>query len=151
MNGEDPVRVLLQRVSQARVTVNQQAVGSIQRGVLLLVAIEPHDTLALIERMRDKVLAYRIFPDKSGKMNLSVREVNGGVLAVSQFTLGADTRKGLRPGFSKAAEPALARTLFDAFVRALQAAHQPIATGTFGADMQVSLINDGPVTFLLEL
>lgn len=151
MNGDDLLRVLLQRVSQAHVTVNHQTVGAIQRGLLLLVAIEPHDTPALIERMRDKVLAYRVFPDQSGKMNLSVKDVDGGVLAVSQFTLGADTRKGLRPGFSKAAEPALARTLFDAFVQALQAAHQPIATGTFGADMQVSLINDGPVSFMLEL
>lgn len=145
------MRVLLQRVSQAQVTVDQQTVGAIQQGLLLFVAIEPHDTPTLIERMRDKVLAYRVFQDSNGKMNLSVKDIGGGVLAVSQFTLGADTRKGLRPGFSKAAEPALARTLFDAFVKALQAAHHPIATGTFGADMQVSLINDGPVTLLLEL
>lgn len=145
------MRVLLQRVSEARVDVNQQTVGMIQRGLLLLVAIEPNDTPALVERMRDKVLGYRVFPDDSGKMNLSVQDVGGGVLAVSQFTLGADTRKGLRPGFSKAAEPALARNLFDRFVQVLQAVHQPVATGIFGADMQVSLINDGPVTFLLEL
>lgn len=144
------MRVLIQRVSEAQVRVDQQLVGAINRGLLLLVAIEPHDTPTLIERMRDKVLAYRVFPDNNGKMNLSVRDIGGGVLAVSQFTLGADTRKGLRPGFSKAADPVLARTLFDTFVQSLQAMHQPVATGTFGADMQVSLINDGPVTFLLE-
>lgn len=116
----------------------------------MLVGLEKTDTPKTLERMSKKVLGYRIFSDAEGKMNLSVKDVNGGVLAVSQFTLAADTQKGLRPGFSVAAVPDDARVLFDLFVALLRSQHDEVATGRFGADMQVSLINDGPVTFLLE-
>lgn len=145
------MKILLQRVSAAHVTVEEQVVGTIGRGLLLLVGIERHDSLEIAERMAQKVLNYRLFADSQGKMNLSVRDISGGILAVSQFTLAADTYKGLRPGFSKAAEPALARQLYQDFVALLHTAHAPVATGIFGADMQVSLTNDGPVTFMLEL
>lgn len=145
------MKVLLQRVSQARVEVGGETVGEIQRGLLLLVGIERHDSVELVDRMTDKVLAYRVFADAAGKMNLSVRDIGGGVLAVSQFTLAADTQKGLRPSFSAAAPPDQAASLFDLFLSALRERHQPVASGIFAADMQVHLSNDGPVTFLLEL
>lgn len=145
------MKVLLQRVRQASVTVDNQVVGEIGQGLLLLVGIEKQDTDELAARLVDRLLSYRVFADAQGKMNLSVREIGGGVLAVSQFTLAADTRKGLRPGFSHAAEPERAETLFATFVDRLRRQHQPVATGIFAADMQVHLINDGPVTFLLEL
>lgn len=144
------MKVLLQRVRNASVTVDERVVGAIQQGLLLLVGIEKHDTGPLVTRMAEKVLAYRVFGDAHGKMNLSVRDIGGGVLAVSQFTLVAETQKGLRPGFSRAAAPALAETLFADFIDALRERHSPVATGVFAADMQVQLINDGPVTFLLE-
>jgi D-tyrosyl-tRNA(Tyr) deacylase len=145
------MKVLLQRVTQARVDVAGETVGTIQRGLLLLVGIERHDSTELVARMADKVLAYRVFADAADKMNLSVRDIAGGVLAVSQFTLAADTQKGLRPSFSKAAPPEQAAALFEQFLRELRERHQPVASGIFAADMQVHLINDGPVTFLLEL
>lgn len=145
------MKVLLQRVRHASVTVEDKLVGEIAQGLLLLVGIEKQDTEELAARMVDRLLAYRVFTDAQGKMNLSVRDIGGGVLAVSQFTLAADTQKGLRPGFSRAAEPARAAALFTTFVDLLRGRHQPVATGIFGADMQVHLVNDGPVTFLLEL
>lgn len=145
------MKVLLQRVRQASVTVGDRVVGEIGQGLLLLVGIEKQDTEELASRMVDRLLAYRVFADPQGKMNLSVRDIGGGVLAVSQFTLAADTQKGLRPGFSRAAEPGRAEVLFAAFVELLRRQHQPVATGKFAADMQVHLVNDGPVTFLLEL
>lgn len=145
------MKVLLQRVTQARVEVNGETVGDIQQGLLLLVGIERHDAEELVTRMVDKLLAYRVFADAEGKMNLSVRDVGGGVLAVSQFTLAAETKKGLRPGFSQAAAPAQAAALFEYFLQTLRERHQPVASGIFAADMQVHLINDGPVTFMLEL
>lgn len=145
------MKVLLQRVSNAKVTVANETVGEIDGGLLLFIGIEKTDTPNDLKRMADKVLGYRVFSDEQGKMNLSVQDIQGGVLAVSQFTLAAETQKGLRPGFSSAAPPALARDLYEQFVHELHSRHQPIATGTFAADMQVSLTNDGPVTFLLTL
>jgi D-tyrosyl-tRNA(Tyr) deacylase len=144
------MKVLLQRVKNARVEVAGETVGEIQQGLLLLVGIERHDTPAGVSRMADKLLAYRVFADVAGKMNLSVRDIGGGVLAVSQFTLAADTQKGLRPSFSCAAPPDQAADLFDLLVRNLRERHTPVACGVFAADMQVHLVNDGPVTFLLE-
>jgi D-tyrosyl-tRNA(Tyr) deacylase len=141
---------LIQRVKQASVAVDGQQVGAIDQGILLLLGIEKNDTRELVDKLLDKVLAYRIFSDEQGKMNCSVQQIDGGVLVVSQFTLAADTRKGLRPGFSSAASPALAQELYDYFVTRLRERHPNMATGIFAADMQVSLINDGPVTFMLK-
>jgi D-tyrosyl-tRNA(Tyr) deacylase len=145
------MRALLQRVSEARVTVEGDCVGEIDRGLLVLLGLDRGDDLALGERLLDKILAYRLFGDDKGRMNLSVRDVGGGVLLVSQFTLSADTRSGLRPGFSSAMPPSEAEPLFGQLVDALAAKHGRVASGVFGADMQVSLVNDGPVTFLLEV
>jgi D-tyrosyl-tRNA(Tyr) deacylase len=144
------MRALLQRVSEARVTVSGECVGEIGRGLLVLLGLDRGDDLAAGERLLDKILAYRVFGDDEGRMNLSVREVGGGVLLVSQFTLSADTRKGLRPSFSSAMPPAEAEMLFGQLYDLLALRHSPVAGGLFGADMQVALVNDGPVTFLLE-
>lgn len=144
------MKVLLQRVKTARVEVAGETVGEIQRGLLLFIGIERHDSTEGVARMVDKLLAYRVFADTEGKMNLSVRDIGGGVLAVSQFTLAADTQKGLRPSFSSAAPPEQASTLFDLLVQSLRERHEPVACGIFAADMQVHLVNDGPVTFLLH-
>ncbi len=143
------MKVLIQRVSNARVEVAGTVVGSIERGLLLLVGLEKHDDETSLRRMAEKVLAYRLFPDEQGKMNLNVQQIGGGVLAVSQFTLAADTSKGLRPGFSVAAPPGQAQRHYESFVQQLRSLHAPVATGIFAADMQVHLVNDGPVTFLL--
>ena len=144
------MRALLQRVSEARVTVAGECVGEIGGGLLVLLGLDQGDDLAGGERMLDKILGYRVFGDADGRMNLSVREVGGGVLLISQFTLSADTRKGLRPGFSSAMPPAEAELLFGKLLESLAARHNPVASGIFGANMQVALVNDGPVTFLLE-
>lgn len=144
------MKVLIQRVSEASVTIDGCINGAIQQGLLLFVGIERHDDRQTTRTMAEKVLNYRVFADTEGKMNLNVIEVNGEVLAISQFTLAAETRKGLRPGFSKAAVPEQALQLYEAFIGDLQSLYSPIETGIFAADMQVSLINDGPVTFLLE-
>ncbi|RLA46266.1 MAG: D-tyrosyl-tRNA(Tyr) deacylase [Gammaproteobacteria bacterium] len=145
------MRGLIQRVSRAAVEVNGEVVGAIDRGILLLLGIEASDGDAQSSKLMDKVLNYRIFPDEGGRMNLSVKDIAGGVLVVSQFTLVADTGKGLRPGFSSAAKPDQAARVYESFVAKLQAVHDDVATGIFAADMQVSLCNDGPVTFLLEV
>ena len=144
------MRGLIQRVKHARVEVAGEVVGEIEQGILLLLGVERGDEPAASEKMLHKLLNYRIFSDDDGKMNLSVSDIGGGVLVVSQFTLAADTRKGLRPGFSTAAAPDLAESMYNAFVVQLRERHELVATGQFGADMQVSLCNDGPVTFLLE-
>lgn len=144
------MKVLIQRVKQAHVEIAAETVGRIERGLLLLVGIEKHDTAQAVERMAKKVLAYRVFADSADKMNLNVRDIAGGLLVVSQFTLAADTGKGLRPSFSSAAPPDLALPLFDTFVRNLRERYPIVETGVFAADMQVHLVNDGPVTFLLE-
>jgi D-aminoacyl-tRNA deacylase len=142
---------LIQRVTSASVHVNQQSVGRIERGLLLLLCAERNDTEQEATRLLDKVLSYRIFADDVGKMNRSVRDVGGGLLIVSQFTLAADTNAGTRPSFTPAADPATGRALYDYFVAQAKAAHSIVATGEFGADMQVSLVNDGPVTFWLRV
>lgn len=146
-----PMKVLMQRVSHASVNVNHETIGAIEKGLLLFIGIEKHDTREHLERMANKVLAYRVFSDDEGKMNLNVQQVGGGVLAISQFTLAADTQKGLRPSFSSAASPSDAQTLYDDFVKLLESKHSPVATGEFAADMKVSLLNDGPVTFMLTM
>lgn len=141
---------LLQRVSSARVDVSGVTVGAIDQGLLVLVGIEPQDTRACADKMLHKLLNYRVFSDDDGKMNRSLLDVDGGLLLVSQFTLAADTKSGMRPSFSKAAPPALGAELFDYLLEKAKTSHRTVAAGQFGADMQVYLINDGPVTFLLE-
>ncbi len=141
---------LLQRVSQARVEVEGATVGSIERGVLALVCAEPQDSERAAERLLERLLGYRVFPDGSGKMNLSLKDIAGGLLLVPQFTLAADTTKGMRASFSSAASPGLAQTLFEYLVERALTLHSPVACGRFGASMQVSLTNDGPVTFWLR-
>ena len=145
------MKALLQRVSRASVDVAGDCVGQIDVGLLVLLGLDKGDDRELADRMVEKLLAYRVFGDDQGRMNCSVRDINGGVLLVSQFTLSADTRKGLRPGFSSALPPVEAQALYDYTLTRLSARHNTVAAGVFGADMQVSLVNDGPVTFLLEL
>ncbi len=141
---------LLQRVSEARVEVAGKNVGAIGRGLLVLVAVERADTETQADRLLERLLGYRVFPDADGKMNLSVRDIGGGLLLVPQFTLAADTDKGTRPSFTPAADPASGQCLFEYLVRKARAAHPKTETGVFGADMQLSLVNDGPVTFWIE-
>jgi D-tyrosyl-tRNA(Tyr) deacylase len=141
---------LIQRVTEASVTVENETVGAIDRGLLALVAVQPDDTPARVERMRERLLGYRVFEDDAGKMNRSLSEIGGGLLLVSQFTLAADTKKGMRASFTAAAPPQLGRQLFDLLVERARATHPTVATGRFGAHMQVHLVNDGPVTFWLE-
>jgi D-tyrosyl-tRNA(Tyr) deacylase len=140
---------LIQRATEARVVVAGELVGAIGRGLLAFVAVEPGDTEARAERLLERVLGYRVFPDDEGRMNRSLTDIGGGLLLVSQFTLAADTRKGMRPSFSSAALPEEGRRLFDHLAGRARAVHAPVATGRFGADMQVALVNDGPVTFWL--
>ncbi|MBP8203570.1 MAG: D-tyrosyl-tRNA(Tyr) deacylase [Pseudomonas sp.] len=144
------MKALIQRVRSARVEVAGAVVGAIDQGLLALVGVEPHDTPASVEKTLHKLLNYRVFSDAAGKMNLSLSDISGGLLLVSQFTLAADTKSGLRPSFSSAAPPILGAELFDLLVMQARSKHPQVATGQFGADMQVHLINDGPVTFLLE-
>jgi D-tyrosyl-tRNA(Tyr) deacylase len=144
------MKALVQRVKHAYVTVDDAIIGEIQHGMLVLVGIDLHDTEQSVDALADRLLKYRLFADDQGRMNLNIRQVDGGILLVSQFTLSADTHKGLRPGFSTAATPAEGERLYSRVVERIQSQHSPVATGQFGADMQVSLQNDGPVTFLLE-
>jgi D-tyrosyl-tRNA(Tyr) deacylase len=141
---------LLQRVEQARVEVDGEVVGAIDRGLLVLVGVERDDDARRAGRLLERLLGYRVFPDASGRMNLDLRTVDGGLLLVPQFTLAADTRKGTRAGFSRAAEPARGRELFGHLLERARAVHPHVAAGRFGADMKVHLVNDGPVTFWLE-
>ncbi len=141
---------LIQRVTSASVSIEGSVVGSINNGLMLLLGIEKQDTEQQADRLLQKVLAYRVFSDADGKMNLSLRDVQGGLLIVSQFTLAASTDKGLRPSFSSAKPPAEAEQLYEYFLNSAQAEHAVVASGRFGADMQVALVNDGPVTFLLK-
>jgi D-tyrosyl-tRNA(Tyr) deacylase len=142
---------LIQRVSEARVTVDERVTGSIGRGILALIGVQRGDEPAQAERLLERVLGYRIFEDDTGRMNLSLADIGGGLLLVSQFTLAADTKKGMRAGFSTAAAPELARERFDGLVQLARARHAAVATGEFGAHMRVALVNDGPVTFWLEV
>jgi D-tyrosyl-tRNA(Tyr) deacylase len=142
---------LIQRVSEASVKVDDDIVGQIGRGLLVLVGVEKHDDETTAKRLLERLLGYRVFPDVEGKMNLSLTDIGGELLLVPQFTLAADTHKGTRPSFSSAASPELGASLFDYFVDAARKSHPKVATGVFGADMKVSLINDGPVTFWLRV
>jgi D-tyrosyl-tRNA(Tyr) deacylase len=142
---------LLQRVAEASVRVGGETVGEIDRGLMVLLGVEKGDSEAQADRLLERLLGYRVFPDENDKMNLSLRDIGGGLLLVPQFTLPADTRKGTRPSFTTAAPPDEGRRLFDYFVSQARTAHNPVETGRFGADMQVSLINNGPVTFWLQV
>ena len=141
---------LIQRVSRACVSTGGRRLGEISRGTLALVGVRRGDDRAAADRLLERLLSFRIFPDADGRMNLSLRAVGGGLLLVPQFTLAADTHKGTRAGFSTAADPQGARELFGYLLAQATRAHSPVAAGEFGADMQVELVNDGPVTFWLE-
>jgi D-aminoacyl-tRNA deacylase len=142
---------IIQRVTSAKVNVQGQEIGSIQQGILALVAVEPQDTETTAQRLLTRILSYRIFADGQGKMNLSLRDINGGLLVVPQFTLAADTQKGNRPSFTSAAAPEAGLRLFNYFSQQARDNYHTVAFGQFGADMQVSLVNDGPVTFALRV
>lgn len=144
------MRAVLQRVTRASVAVHGETVGTVARGWLVLLGVAPTDTHAQVEWLAEKVAHLRAFEDTDGKMNLSVLDVNGGALVVSQFTLYGECTKGRRPSFTAAAPPAVAEPLYEAFVVALKARGVPVSTGRFGADMQVELLNDGPVTFVID-
>ena len=145
------MKALLQRVARAQVRVEGTAIGSIDAGLLLLLCAEAGDTEAVADKLLAKVLKLRIFSDAQGKMNRSLQDVQGGLLVVSQFTLAADTTGGNRPSFTAAAKPADGRRLYDYFVQQARSAHPVVQTGQFAADMQVELVNDGPVTMMLQL
>ena len=145
------MKALIQRVTQAKVEVAGSCIGAIDNGILLLLGVEKTDTTACVDRMLKKILNYRIFSDSDGKMNLSLDNINGGLLIVSQFTLVAQTNKGSRPGFSAGASPEHGQFIYNDFVTKAKGAHSDIASGEFGADMQISLVNDGPVTFMFEI
>ncbi|MBP7531446.1 MAG: D-tyrosyl-tRNA(Tyr) deacylase [Ottowia sp.] len=145
------MQALIQRVSEARVTVDGRVTGAIGAGLLVLLCAERGDDRAVADRLLAKLLKLRIFSDAAGKMNLSVQDVGGGLLVVSQFTLAADTAGGNRPSFTTAAPPELGRHLYEHFVAQARAAHPEVATGEFAADMQVALVNDGPVTIPLRM
>ena len=142
---------LIQRVASARVVVGEETTGEIGRGILALIGVERGDGDAEAQRLAERVASYRIFPDAAGKMNLSLKDVGGGLLAVPQFTLVADTKSGTRPSFSAGASPGDGRKFFDAFLGHARAHIEKTQSGRFGADMKVSLVNDGPVTFWLEV
>lgn len=142
---------LLQRVSTARVAVAGEVIAAIDRGIMVLVGVERGDGSRQADRLLERLLGYRVFAGADGKMNLSVRDIGGGLLLVPQFTLPADTRKGMRPSFTPAAPPEQGQRLFDYLAARASVAHPRVATGRFGADMQVSLTNDGPVTFWLRV
>ena len=145
------MKALLQRVSQASVSIDGVEVASINAGLLVLVGFEPDDNQQSVEKILHKLLNYRVFADEQGRMNKSLTDTQGGLLLVSQFTLAADTRSGLRPGFSTAATPAHAEALFEQLLTVAQQRYCNVQAGQFAADMQVQLINDGPVTFMLEV
>ena len=142
---------LIQRVSEANVTVSGEVIGSIGKGMLVLLGVEKNDGDLEIEKLATKLSRYRMFTDDAGKMNLNIEQVNGEILVVSQFTLVADTQKGNRPGFSRGATPEHGKAVYEKFVECLKAKGLTVATGEFGADMQVGLVNDGPVTFHFQV
>jgi len=144
------MRALLQRVTEASVSVAGERIAAIDQGLLVLLGLYPDDSDAEIEWLVEKILALRVFADDDKLMNKSVVDINGGVLVVSQFTLAADLSRGKRPGFSTAAPPEIAEPLYQRFLGEMRARHGNVSEGVFGADMQVALVNDGPVTFLLE-
>ena len=142
---------LLQRVTESHVSVGEEVIGSINTGLLVLIGIQQSDNQRKADRLIERVLSYRVFPDQAERMNLNLHDINGGLLLVPQFTLAADTKKGTRPGFSHAASPDTARLLFEYVVKKAKVVYPGTEAGKFGADMKVSLINDGPVTFWLEV
>jgi D-tyrosyl-tRNA(Tyr) deacylase len=141
---------LIQRVSEARVTIDNQVVGEINNGILALIGIERNDAQQQADRLLQKILGYRIFEDPTGKMNLCLQDIEGGLLLVPQFTLAANTNKGMRPGFSAAADPDEGKCWFDYLLKRAQQKYAHVASGRFGVDMQVSLVNQGPATFWLQ-
>lgn len=141
---------LIQRVTRAQVRVGEETVGRIAGGLLALVAVERGDTESQADRLLERLLGYRVFPDAEGRMNLSLTDTGGGLLLVSQFTLAANTRKGMRPSFTTAATPEDGRRLFDYLLERARKTHAPVETGRFGAHMEIELVNDGPVTFWLH-
>jgi len=145
------VIALIQRVTQAKVDVDGKTVGAIDKGLLVLLGVEREDDSLKMEKLANKVMSYRVFSDENGKMNLNVKQAGGALLVVSQFTLAADTGRGLRPSFSGAGSPDQAKVLYEEFVEFCRAKGMPTQTGEFAADMQVSLVNDGPVTFNLQV
>jgi D-tyrosyl-tRNA(Tyr) deacylase len=151
MRTANTMIALLQRVSEAAVHVNGRPIGVIGRGILALIGVERGDSEKEADRLLERVLAYRMFPDANDRMNLDVRQAGGGLLLVPQFTLAANTRKGNRPSFTSAADPGEGLRLFGYLAEQASGEMQPVATGRFGADMQVSLVNDGPVTFWLQV
>ncbi|GAF41382.1 D-tyrosyl-tRNA(Tyr) deacylase [Agrilactobacillus composti DSM 18527 = JCM 14202] len=144
------MRIVLQRVSQAQVEIDKQVVGAIPQGFVLLVGIQANDTQAEIDYLVHKIVNLRVFTDAEGKMNLPISQVNGQILSISQFTLYADTKKGNRPSYTHAAKPEISEPIYHAFNTALRRAGLEVAEGVFGADMQVSLVNDGPVTIVFD-
>ena len=142
---------LIQRVTMAKVTINDREIGKIKTGIMALVAVEKNDSEKEAQRLLERILNYRIFADANGRMNLSLRDINGGLLLVPQFTLAADTDSGNRPSFTPAATPEKGKQLFEYLMQMAQSTHSPVGFGQFGADMQVSLVNDGPVTFTLRV
>jgi len=141
---------LLQRVTHANVITKGATIGEINQGILVFIAIEPFDTEKKAVRLSERILGYRIFEDQQGKMNLNVQEINESLLIIPQFTLAADTKKGMRPSFTTAADPILGEKLFNYFVAKTREKYRKIAIGKFGANMQINLCNDGPVTFILK-
>lgn len=141
---------LIQRVTQAQVTVDDTVIAQIDCGLLALIGVEPNDSTSQADRLCDRLLGYRVFADADDKMNLSLKDVKGGLMLVPQFTLAADTRKGMRPSFSSAAAPATGERLFNYLVQQSRQQYSDVSCGHFGADMQVALVNDGPVTFWLQ-
>ncbi|WP_133405445.1 D-aminoacyl-tRNA deacylase [Parashewanella tropica] len=144
------MKAIIQRVSQAKVDVDQQTIGQIQQGLVVLLGVEQEDTPSTAEALAQRIINYRVFSDEAGKMNLNLEQIKGELLVISQFTLAADTSRGRRPSFSSAATPEQATTLYEHFIHYCQKQGITTQSGRFGADMQVSLTNDGPVTFILE-
>ncbi|WP_159821638.1 D-aminoacyl-tRNA deacylase [Colwellia sp. 20A7] len=142
---------LIQRVSSASVTVDNEVIGEIEQGLLVFLAVEPEDSQAKAKRLAERVAGYRVFNDENGKMNLNVKQANGDILVVSQFTLAADTSSGMRPSFTSAAKPDFSNDLYQFFCQQLRDKGFTVPTGKFGADMKVQLLNDGPVTFTLTI
>ncbi len=142
---------LIQRVTQASVTVDNKVIGKIEKGLLVFLAVEPGDTEAKAKRLAERVAGYRIFNDEDEKMNLNIQQAGGDILVVSQFTLAADTSSGMRPSFTSAAKPELSKTLYQYFTKELRSKGLAVPTGEFAADMKVALVNDGPVTFTLKI
>ena len=145
------MKALIQRVSSSQVKVDGKLVGSVEKGLLVFLGFEKQDARSMADKMINKIISYRLFPDQNQKMNLSLKDINGEILIISQFTLAADTKNGTRAGFSTAMPPLDAESLYDYFVEKTRSSDLKVETGIFGADMKVSLVNDGPVTFLLEV